>query len=57
MGNATAEVREIALWHATKGGGQGAVREFCEAILKARGDWEAQVEKYVRERSGEGEEV
>lgn len=28
-------------------GGRGAVREVCEAILKARGLWEGAIEKYV----------
>ncbi len=59
VANATEEVREIALWQASKRGGQGAVREFCEAILKARGDWATQVEAYVSARAGgeeEGEE-
>lgn len=56
VANATPEVREIALWQSTRRGGQGAVREFCEAILRGRGDWEEQIESYVQARSGEGEE-
>ncbi|MFO8175281.1 MAG: hypothetical protein R6T96_13420 [Longimicrobiales bacterium] len=32
------------------------LREFCEAILRARGDWEEQVEAYVRERDGNGDQ-
>jgi 3-deoxy-D-manno-octulosonate 8-phosphate phosphatase (KDO 8-P phosphatase) len=54
VANATAEARETACWQATRRGGHGAVREFCEALLKARGEWEAQVEAYVNARSGEG---
>ena len=56
VANATDEVREMALWQARKEGGRGAVREFCEALLKARGDWEDQVEAYVKARSGSVDE-
>jgi 3-deoxy-D-manno-octulosonate 8-phosphate phosphatase (KDO 8-P phosphatase) len=52
VANATAEARQVSVWQARKPGGRGAVREFCEALLKARGDWETQVEAYVRARSG-----
>ena len=31
----------------TRGGGQGAVREFAELLLTARGEWDATVERYV----------
>jgi len=55
VGNATEEVRKEAVWQGQRRGGQGAVREFCEAILKGRGDWEAQVEAYAAAR-GDGEE-
>lgn len=54
VANATKEVRELALWQAGKRGGEGAVREFCEALLKARGDWDAQVDAYVGARMGDG---
>jgi 3-deoxy-D-manno-octulosonate 8-phosphate phosphatase (KDO 8-P phosphatase) len=50
--NASAPVRAIAKWTSTKRGGHGAVREFCEAILEARGELGSVIEKYVRERSG-----
>jgi 3-deoxy-D-manno-octulosonate 8-phosphate phosphatase (KDO 8-P phosphatase) len=52
VSNATEEARRLAVWQAGKRGGHGAVREFCEALLKARGDWDEQVEAYVRARSG-----
>jgi 3-deoxy-D-manno-octulosonate 8-phosphate phosphatase (KDO 8-P phosphatase) len=56
VANAREEARDAAVWQAWSQGGQGAVREFCEALLKARGDWEEQVEAYVNARSGsEGE--
>ena len=55
VANARDVVLSDAVWQAKSKGGQGAVREFCEAILKARGDWEEQVEAYVSARSGEGQ--
>ncbi len=56
VANATGPAREAALWQGEKEGGKGAVREFCEALLKGRGEWEEQVEAYVRARSGSSEE-
>jgi 3-deoxy-D-manno-octulosonate 8-phosphate phosphatase (KDO 8-P phosphatase) len=55
VANATDVARRESLWQATRAGGGGAVREFCEALLRARGDWEEQVESYVRARDGTGE--
>lgn len=52
VANATEPVRAIARWESTKRGGHGAVREFCDALLAARGDLEAVVERYVSERAG-----
>lgn len=51
VGNATAEVRRTATVQLTRMGGAGAVREFCELLLRARGEWDAQVEAYVASRS------
>jgi 3-deoxy-D-manno-octulosonate 8-phosphate phosphatase (KDO 8-P phosphatase) len=51
VANATRTVREVALWESTKRGGHGAVREFCEALLLARGRLSDVVERYVSERS------
>jgi 3-deoxy-D-manno-octulosonate 8-phosphate phosphatase (KDO 8-P phosphatase) len=51
VANATAPVRSLALWESAKPGGHGAVREFCDALLAARGDLDAVVERYVAERS------
>ena len=51
VANATASVREIAKWESTKSGGHGAVREFCEALLEARGDLASVIATYVNERS------
>ena len=32
--DAVQEVKEIVKWHSTLNGGRGAVREFCDYILK-----------------------
>lgn len=51
VGNASPEARKAAAVQLTRAGGAGAVREFCEALLRARGEWDAQVEAYVQSRS------
>lgn len=50
VGNAAPDVRAVARWQGVRHGGYGAVREFAEALLGARGQWSALVEAYVRER-------
>ena len=55
VGNATAEARRAATLTLTRHGGAGAVREFCELLLRARGEWDTQVEAYVASRSAEAE--
>ena len=35
----------------SRAGGRGAVREFVEDFLKARGEWDAAWNKYVNARS------
>ncbi|HEX6750732.1 MAG TPA: HAD family hydrolase [Longimicrobium sp.] len=50
VGNATADARACAAWAAEREGGRGAVREFAEALLGARGEWAERVEAYVRDR-------
>ena len=52
VANATRPVLEIARWVSTKPGGRGAAREFCDALLEARGALGAVMERYVSERSG-----
>ena len=51
VGNAVPEVRAACKLQLTRNGGAGAVREFAEMLLKARGDWETVTERYVAERS------
>jgi len=48
--NAVPEVKSIARWCTSRSGGAGAVREFAEALLKARGDWDDVVNEYLAER-------
>lgn len=50
VGNATREVRAAARWQGGVYGGYGAVREFAEALLEARGEWTKRVEAYIRDR-------
>ena len=57
VGNAVAEVRAVSRVHLTHSGGRGAIREFCELLLRARGEWDDVVERYVAERSVERREV
>ncbi len=40
VSNASFEVKQIADYTTKNRGGDGAVREICEAILKAKGVWE-----------------
>lgn len=49
VANAVPEVREAASWVGEVRGGDGAVREFTEALLRARGEWTSLVEAYVAE--------
>jgi len=57
VANAVPEVRAIAQVQLTRSGGAGAVREFAEMLLRARGVWDEVVNRYVAERSGESREV
>ncbi len=51
VGNASDEVRAIARLQLKREGGRGAVREFAEILLKARGEWEKTWNAYVDKRS------
>ena len=51
VGNAVPEIARECTVRLTREGGRGAVREFAELLLKARGEWEAVTERYVRDRS------
>lgn len=49
VANATHLAKEYAVWHTTKSGGQGAVREVCDYILTAQNKWDAAIAGYYRE--------
>ncbi len=51
VGNAVAEVRTAATLTLTARGGFGAIREFAETLLRARGEWTTLVEAYVSSRA------
>ena len=51
VGNAVPEVRASCTVRLHRSGGEGAVREFAELLLKARGEWDELCERYVAERS------
>jgi len=50
VANATQEVRDAARFTTKAAGGHGAVREFCEEFLKARGVWKDVINRYLTER-------
>lgn len=50
VGNAVPEVRAASAIRLERTGGQGAVREFAEALLRARGVWDGVVERYLASR-------
>ena len=54
VSNAAPEILRETSLHLARAGGHGAVREFAEMLLKARGEWDAMVERYVGERSVTG---
>jgi 3-deoxy-D-manno-octulosonate 8-phosphate phosphatase (KDO 8-P phosphatase) len=52
VANCTEDVAQLGV-RLTRNGGHGAVREFAELLLRARGEWDALVESYVKSRSEE----
>lgn len=57
VANAVSEIRAASALQLTKNGGAGAVREFCELLLEARGEWKGVTDAYVAERSLPGARV
>lgn len=51
VANAAAEVRAVAVWSSLRPGGAGAIREFAEALLRARNEWTSAVDAYLAERA------
>ena len=52
VSNAQPEILEKAVWRSVARGGEGAAREFCRALLIARGDWAKVVDDYLSARGG-----
>jgi 3-deoxy-D-manno-octulosonate 8-phosphate phosphatase (KDO 8-P phosphatase) len=52
--NARAEVKKEAHYITPHAGGDGALRDAVEFILKAQGKWKSVVEAYIGERSAKG---
>jgi len=50
VANAVPEVHALARYVTRAAGGQGAVREVAEVILRARGVWDELVADYLKER-------
>jgi 3-deoxy-D-manno-octulosonate 8-phosphate phosphatase (KDO 8-P phosphatase) len=57
VGNAVPEIRAACRVLLSRRGGHGAVREFAELLLKARGEWDEVAARYVAERSAASIEV
>jgi 3-deoxy-D-manno-octulosonate 8-phosphate phosphatase (KDO 8-P phosphatase) len=53
VANALEEVRAAATYVTRAAGGHGAVREFADALLKARGVYADVVRQYLRERTSD----
>ena len=51
VGNAAPEIVSACKLQLSRSGGRGAVREFAELLLKARGEWDVVCDRYVAERS------
>ncbi len=51
VANARDEVKDEAHYVTPHSGGDGALRDAVEYILKAQGKWKQVVEKYIGERS------
>jgi 3-deoxy-D-manno-octulosonate 8-phosphate phosphatase (KDO 8-P phosphatase) len=57
VGNAVPEIVRLCRLQLTRTGGRGAIREFAEIFLKARGEWDRVCEQYVAERSIDTEDA
>jgi len=47
--NARPEVKKCAHWITSREGGKGAIREVCEMLLRAQGNWQDLLRKYEAE--------
>lgn len=46
--NAPRYIQQHADWVTQRAGGQGAVREICDALLEAQGHWSTLIESYLQ---------
>lgn len=53
VANAVDEIKQTARWVTSRPGGRGAVREVVEALLRARGEWDAVLMRYRAAREAE----
>lgn len=51
VANAVPEVKAVARIVTAAAGGEAAVREVAETILKARGEWDDAIQRYLQRRS------
>jgi 3-deoxy-D-manno-octulosonate 8-phosphate phosphatase (KDO 8-P phosphatase) len=50
VANAVEEVKDLAHWITSHAGGHGAVREVVERLLRARGEYDGAVARYLEQR-------
>lgn len=55
VANGVPEVCALARWVTSRRGGDGAVREFAETLLQARGEWKTAVDRYLEPRDREAD--
>ncbi len=53
VANAVDEIKQVARWVTTRSGGQGAVREVIERLLRERGEWDAVLARYRAAREAQ----
>ncbi len=51
VGNAVPIVRDACTVQLERAGGHGAVREFAELLLRARGEWQRALDLYLSARA------
>jgi 3-deoxy-D-manno-octulosonate 8-phosphate phosphatase (KDO 8-P phosphatase) len=51
VGNAVPTIRDTCAVHLERAGGRGAVREFAELLLRARGEWQRALDLYLAARA------
>jgi 3-deoxy-D-manno-octulosonate 8-phosphate phosphatase (KDO 8-P phosphatase) len=57
VANAASEVARHAAWQSRARGGEGAVREACEMLLRLRGQWDAALQPYLSGKGAAGHGV